>query len=472
MTFDEIIWTDKMTTIFADTAPVIHLCGSMGTSKTLVAGLLFFDRIMNAPANVNQFAIIGVSSVLVKRNFIDKADSLYNIHRGLCSEFSAGNKDAAGSHFCIHGKHGKKIVYIAGADNKTSYTNILSLDLGGILLDELSVLHPDVWREAYGRVQRLAYPGWLITTTNGGNPAQEFYSELVNHATVQFRSTVPNIELDEMIEDRPDEHYYHFNLQDDCPHKTAEQTERLMNSYPVGTFYYYSKILGCRGYSEGALYAPLLSDVEVVSFADINITAFEEVVATVDVGASVNGDDDSKSHTIVAIGGYTRNYHRIVPIVSKKIASIEHRDIIEEAESWLYPYWLKFYGKFKTILIDNADYKLVSTWQNHSRWRGKVGVLGCVKSHKVLCPDLVARAAIKCQLMMTSKQYPTSRIVWCDEQMLKAHRQILQAKDGSELDQADLWQDYADCLSYMILWRIARILADDTDRANNKIQFY
>lgn len=471
MTFDEVIWTDKMRAIFSDKVRVLHLCGSMGTSKTLVAGLVFFDRIMNAPANVNQFAIIGVSSVLAKRNFVDKADSLYNIHRGLCTEYSDGNKDAAGSHFCINAKTGKKIVYIAGADNKASYANILSLDLGGILLDELSVLHPDVIREAYGRVQRLAYPGWLITTTNGGNPTQEFYSELVNHATVMFRDTVPKIELDEMVEDRADEHYYHFNLRDDCPHKTAEQTERLMRSYPVGSFYYYSKILGCRGFSEGAMYAPLLGDVTLYSLNDLNINAFEEIVATVDVGASVNGDDTSKSHTIVALGGYTRQYHRVVAIASKKIASIEHRDIIEEAEAWLYPYWLKFFGKFKTILIDKADYKLVSTWQNHSRWRGKVSVLGCIKTDKVLCPDLVTRAAVKCQLMMTSKQYPTSRIVWCDADMLKAHRQILQDKDGAELDQKDIWQDYADCFSYLILWRIVRILADQRDRDSNKVKF-
>ena len=472
MTFDQVIWTDKMRAIFADDAPVIHLCGAMGTSKTLVAGLLFFDRVMNAPANVNQFAIIGVSSVLVKRNFVDKADSLYNIHRGLCTPFSDGDKDATGTQCCTYGKTGKKIVYIAGADNKTSFTNILSLDLGGILLDELSVLHPDVWREAYGRVQRLAYRGWLITTTNGGNPAQEFYGELVNHATVQFRDTVPKIELDEMVEDRPDEHYYHFNLHDDCPHKTAEQTERLCNSYPVGSFYHYSKILGCRGYAEGALYAQLLGDVEVVDFDDLNLSAFEEVVATVDVGASVNGDDDSTSHTIVAIGGYTRQYHRVVAIASKKIESIEHRDIIDEAEEWLYKYWLKLYGKFKAILIDKADYKLVSTWQNHSRWRGKISVLGCIKTVKDLCPDLPARAAVKCQLMMRSKQYPTSRIVWCDPEMLKAHRQILQDKDGSELDQANAWQDYADCFSYLILWRIVKILADKTDRNKTQIQFY
>ena len=245
-----------------------------------------------------------------------------------------------------------------------------------------------------------------------------------------------------------------------------------MNTYPPGSFYYFSKILGVRGYSEGAMYAPLLNDVQLISLNDLNLSAFEEVVATVDVGASVNGDDNSKSHTIVHLGGYTKNYHRVVAIASHKIASIEHRDIITEAENWLYPYWLTFYGKFKAILIDKADYKLVSTWQNHSRWRGKVSVLGCIKSDKHLCPDLVARAAVKCQLMMKSAQYPTSRIVWCDEQMLKAHRQILQDKDGAELDQADIWQDYADCFSYLILWRIVQILADKSERASNKIQFF
>lgn len=472
MRFDDVIWTPKMRAVFSDEARVIHLCGSMGTSKTLVGGLLFFDRIMNAPANVNQFAIIGVSSVLVKRNFVDKADSLYSIHRGLCTEFSDGNKMAAGSHFCIKGKTGLKIVYIAGADNKSSFTNILSLDLGGILLDELSVLHPDVWREAYGRVQRLAYPGWLITTSNGGNPTQEFYKELVNKATVQFRETVPKMELDEMDEERKDESYYHFNLRDDCPHKTAEQTERLMQSYPPGSFYHYAKVLGCRGYSEGAMYAPLLSNAELVDQGDLNAQSIEELVVTMDRGKSVNGEDTKSAHTILALFGYSKNYHRLVAIASKKIESIEHLHIINESENWLYPYWLKFYGKSMAVLIDDNLGDLIATWQNHSRWRGKISVMYCKKSVKRLCPDLPARAARKCQLMMTSKQYPQSRVVWCDEDMLKAHRQILQDKDGRELDQSDIWQDYADCFSYAMLWRVGRMFAAEQEATGNKIQFF
>ncbi len=471
MRFDEIIWTNKMRTIFADTSPVIHLCGSMGTSKTLVGGLLFFDRVINAPANVNQFAIIGVSSVLAKRNFVDKADSLYNIHRGLCTEFSDGSKLAAGSHFCVKAKTGLKIVYIAGADNKTSYTNILSLDLGGILLDELSALHPDVFREAYGRVQRLSYPGWLITTTNGGNPTQPFYHELVNKATVMYRETVPKIELDEMTEERADEHYYHFNLRDDCPHKTAEQTERLMRSYSAGSFYYYTRILGCRGYSEGALYADYLNDTETIDIDELNAHGIEELVAVMDRGKSTEIAETKKSHSVFALFGYSKSYSRLVAIASKHIESIEHLKVIDEAECWLYPYWLRFYGKPITILVDNSLGDLITTWQNHTRWRGKIPILYCLKTDKHLCKDLPARAARKCQLMMSSDYYPQSRIVWCDYDMLNAHRQILEDKDGRELDQADIYQDYADCFSYAMIWRIRQLFTMEHDR-NGGIQFF
>ncbi len=470
MQFAEIKWTQKMRTILADESRFIHLHGATGTSKTLIGSLLFFDRAYNSPPNVNQFAIVGVSSVLVKRNFIDKADSIYQIMRELCSEFSEGNKNASGSHFCINGKYGRKIVYIAGADNKASYTSILSLDLGGILLDELSALHIDVVREAYSRVQRLAYPGWVINTSNGGLPTQECYTEFVNHAKVMFPERVPKQEMDDMIQDKEDEHYYHFNLRDDCPHKPAEQTERLISTFVPGSFYYNSKVMGCRGNCEGALYATLLDGVETLTLADLNTNAFEEFIITVDRGKSVNAEDTKKSHTIIALLGYSRNYHRLVSIASKRVTSIEHLQVIEEAENWIYPFWLKFYGKIDTVLVDNALGDLITTWQNHSRWSGKINIIYCKKAHPTLCKDLIHRASRKCQLFMKSKQYPKSRVLWCDQDMLKAHRQILQDKDGSELDQADLWQDYADCFSYAMLWRVGQIFADDRD--DNKMSLY
>lgn len=445
MTFDEVIWTDKMRAIFADDAPVIHLCGAMGTSKTLVAGLLFFDRVMNAPANVNQFAIIGVSSVLVKRNFVDKADGLYNIHRGLCTPFSDGDKDAAGSHFCIYGKTGKKIVYIAGADNKSSFTNILSLDLGGILLDELSVLHPDVWREAYGRVQRLAYRGWLITTTNGGNPSQGFYGELVNHATVMFRDTVPKIELDEMVEDRSDEHYYHFNLHDDCPHKTAEQTERLFNSYPVGSFYYYSKILGCRGYAEGAAFASLMDKtVHIVPFEKVDVGSIREIDVFIDVGSNRNPEEADKASTVASLVGYSKNCQRVIVLEAWMIPATSHDAIIMEAEKHIEPWWVKWMFKMRSIVIDSAEAILINTWRSKNKFN-TMNVKGSVKSFRDVI-TLRTRCEAKQQLLMQN------RLLWTDRALesYNAHTRLVMDEDGAVLDNGVRDNDYNDSLDYAI----------------------
>ena len=91
----------------------------------------------------------------------------------------------------------------------------------------------------------------LLGTTNGGLPTQEFYTEFVNHAVVQYRDNVPSVELSEMLEDKPYYHYYHFNIKDDAPHLTDEDRERLFSLYPENSFYYTSKILGVRGAVEG-----------------------------------------------------------------------------------------------------------------------------------------------------------------------------------------------------------------------------
>ena len=452
MLFNDIIWTEKMRAVFRDTAPEIYLCGAMGTSKTLIASLLFFDRIINAPANVNQFAIVGASGVLVKRNFVDKADSLHKIHRGLCTEYSQNNKDGSGSHFCIKGKTGLKIVYLAGADNKSSLTSILSLDLGGILLDEMSWLDIDTVREAHGRVKRLAYPGWIIGTTNGGTPTQEFYTEFVDHAVPQFKETVPQTELDALKGDMPSRHYYHFNLRDDCPHKTPEQTAALIATYPPGSFYYYSKILGCRGFSQGALYAPYISGDLLIENSRINTRALGNVVCSVDMGTSTGMDDTKHAHTIATVVGFTPGYEQVIVLESKIIPSNTLDTVIDEVDKLLLPYWANYYTKLSKIVIDYGDSggMLVRSWRSRTRLKN-VTVKPCIKTGKGgniggKEITLQSRAQLKCQLLMDN------RLMWAEsaEASFKAHKNILSTEDGAELEQSNIDNDYADSLTYTL----------------------
>lgn len=441
-----------MRAVFRDKAPFIYLCGATGTSKTLVASMLFFDRIVNTPANVNQFAIVGASAVLAKRNFIDKADGVYHIHRGLCSEYSDGNKEAAGAHFCIYGKTGKKIVYLAGADDKKSYTAILSLDLGGVLLDEMSALNIDVIREAHSRVQRTSYNGWLIGTTNGGNPTQEFYTEFVDKAVPQFKETVPQIELDALKGDMPNRHYYHFNLQDDCPHKTTEQTAALIATFPPGSFYYYSKILGCRGFSQGSLYASYMTEDMLIDETRINTDALGNVVCSVDMGTSAGLDDTKHAHTIATVVGFTPKYEQVIVLESRVIPSNTLDKVIDEVDKLLLPYWANYYTKLSKIVIDYGDSggMLIRSWRNRTRLKN-VTVKPCIKTGKGgniggKEINLQSRAQLKCQLLMDN------RLLWSTsaESSFKAHKNILATENGEEMEQSTIDNDYADSLTYAL----------------------
>lgn len=361
----------------------------------------------------------------------------------------------------------QKIIYVFGYDDKKRWEKVLGGQLGCLGVDEANIANLDFLQEAAIRQD------YMIWTLNPDDPELPVYKNFIDHSRPldRFRGDYPRELLEQLCLDPvAGRTHWYFTFNDNIACDEEKKQQIMQNAVP-GTKLHKNKILGLRGVGQGVMYDPLLQDTELLNFLDLNTNAFEEIVATVDVGKSVNADDPDKAHTIVHIGGYTKNYHRVVPIASKKINSIEHRDIIEEAENWLYPYWLKLYGKFSTILIDNAEYKLISTWQNHTRWPGKFTIRGCVKNHKVFCPNLVARASIKCQLMMKSKQYPTSRIAWCDKDMLHAHRQILQDKDGSELDQGNIYNDYGDCLSYLIIWRAVQIFADRKER-NNKITFH
>lgn len=463
MLYNEIKWTDKMRAAFSDEARFLHFVGSTGTSKTLLAAAgIFFDRVMEAPKNVNQFAIVGVSGVLVQRNFVDKADSVYKIHRGLCHGFNKGDSEASGTHFLIEGFTGTKIVYLAGADNKNSYTNILSLDLGGILLDELSVLNIDVIREAYGRVQRLAYPGWIITTTNGGNPTQEFYTEYLNHAKVMFRETVPKIELDAMIEDKPDEHYYHFNLLDDSPHRTPEQTERLMQTHPVGSFYYYSKILGCRGFQEGAIYAPYLTEDHIIPYEDIDFSSIREMICSVDMGTATGEKDTKHAHTIATLKAYSYNgkgqLQGLITLETWVIPSVDIDTIVDRVDMHLLPYWTNHYRKLTKIVIDYGDSgsMLINSWRKRTRYKN-ITVKMAVKSGKMhgvqKAINLQSRAQMKIQLISKGLLLWSLRA----KAGFDAHAQLLSTPDGEEMENNSIINDYGDSETYTITEKWAQI---------------
>lgn len=439
MKFNEIIWTDKMRSVMNDDAQILFLTGATGCSKTLVAGHKFMDWLMNAPADDTQFFIIFKDRGTGVRNILQNADSFYNMYDFMREPYSGGKE--GGLQFIFHGLHSDKHVYIIGADDRVAWSKILGSNPNGLWLEELSVLHIDCIRECMGRAFSRGCK--LLGTTNGGLPTQEFYTEFVNCAEVMYKDTVPSIELSEMTEEKPYMHYYHFNLNDDAPHLSQEQRERLYSLYPENSFYYTSKILGCRGAVEGAAYAPLMNrDTHIIDFDKIELGNLQEISVFIDIGSNIDPEHSDKASTIATLVGYSKGCQRIIALESWEIPSTSHDYIIKAVEDFIEPWWIRYMFKLKKIIIDSAEAILINTWKNKNKFN-TVLVKGSVKAYKDVI-TLRTRCELKQQLLLQQ------RLLWSTHALnsYNAHTRILLSDDGEELDMGVKDNDFGDSLAY------------------------
>lgn len=428
-----------MRTVMQDETQIILLNGATGCSKSLVAGHKFMDWLFNAPKDETQFYMIFENMGTGVRNILQNKDSFYNLFDFCREEYKASKE--GGIQFFFHGLHGDKTVYIVGADNKNAWSKILGSNPDGLWLEELSVLHIDCIREAFGRA--LSRRCKLIATTNGGLPTQEFYTEFMNHAKVMFRETVPAIELAEMIEDKPYMHYYHFNMEDDAPHLTEEEKDKLKELYPRNSFYYFSKILGCRGFVEGAAYASLMDKkIHIRDFEDINLNNLQEIMLCLDIGSNKDISKTDKASTIATLVGFSRGYQRIIVLECWKIPAYSHDEIIKQCEDKIEWWWVRYMHKFKKIRIDSAESILINTWRERNKF-STLDIKGCIK-HVAGQIDLVSRCQLKQQLLVQE------RLIWSSHAIdsYNAHTRILLDEDGAELDLSVQDNDIGDSLTY------------------------
>jgi hypothetical protein len=424
-----------------DDAQIIYLLGATGCSKSLVAGLKFMDILLNAPKEETQFYMIFKDIGTGARNFLQNEDSFYNLF-SFNREPATASKEG-GLQFVFHGIYSDKIVYIVGANDKTAWSKILGSNPDGLWLEELSVLHIDLIRECMGRA--ISRKCRLIATSNGGLPTQEFYTEFVNHAVVQYPESVPAIEMAEMVQDKDYMHYYHFNLNDDAPHLTNTERNRLAELYPENSFYYMSKVMGCRGYVQGAAYASLMQkDTHIIPFEKIELSNLQEIGLFIDVGSSTNVDDLTKASTVGTLVGYSKNCQRIIVLECWKVNATSHDEIIKQFEENMRWWWWTYMQKFTKVAIDSAEAILIRTWAVKNQYR-TIQIKGAVKSvHNII--TLRTRCELKQQLIMTE------RLLWSTHAMdsYNAHTRILLTEDGEELDLANQDNDIADSLTYAL----------------------
>lgn len=441
MKFTDIIWTPKMRSVMADESQMLFLVGATGCSKSLVAGHKFMQWLMEAPADANQFYIIVKDIGTGVRNILQNEDSFYNLYSFMREPYR--DNAAGGAQFVWNTRNGKKTIYLVGADNKASWSKILGSNPDGIWLEEMSVMHIDVIREAVGRA--ISRKCKLIGTTNGGLPSQEFYTEFVNHAIVEYKESVPSIEMADMIQDWDYAHYYHFNLNDDAPHLTEEDKDRLIRTYPENSFYYMSKVMGCRGFAEGAAYAPLMSkETHLIPFEKIELSNLWEIGLFVDVGSNKDPSDTTKASTVGTLVGYSRDCQRIIVLECWIVPATSHDDIIQAFQDKLEWWFTRYMQKLQKVVVDSAENILINTWKAKNIYR-TIQVKGSVKAYKDII-NLRTRCELKQQLLIQN------RLLWTSHayNSYVAHTRILLNEKGEEMDLSVQDNDIGDSLAYAL----------------------
>jgi hypothetical protein len=356
MIASDIKFTDKFKALLRSNKRIIHCEGVTGSGKSFQLGVKFFFKVFNSTKEHKQFVIAASTSTVAEKMFIDNPASFYNIFRHICKHQQQG---VGGNRIIVETPTGRKIVYLVGYDDKTRYKQILGLSVYGFLIEEIHTATSEFIREVFTRVYRN--DGFLYTSSNGGMPDLTVYLDYLNKArpNPQFIQDVPESTLNYLMEkDADDDFEFWFYKFEDNTALSQELIDKMYSSHPVGTFEYNSKILGIRGFVEGAIYARYLSkEKNMIPFSELynpqSKYQFQKYTIGIDVG--------STDFTVITLVGFTMGFKEIVVIDSKEINHVGSDEIWTKIKELIDPYFPSINRYIYGAFIDSAAQILKTT---------------------------------------------------------------------------------------------------------------
>lgn len=440
MKIDDIIFNDKSRALLKDDSRFILIAGPTGTGKTFITGLKTYLRIVNSPKGRDTYAIVAESQVTAEKMFVDDSSSFVNIFPNC--KYVSGKKP----HIKIQTTKGVKRVYLGGYATSRDWHKILGLNLDGIHIEEGTIANDDFIREAFVRANRLATKPFMHVTTNGGVPEQILYTEFFDkaHYDRKWNTNIPDAERLALKETNKNYKYWYWGF-DDSVTLTKEDIDALYDLFPVGSFFYNSKILGIRGYSTGLLYANLFTDTVLsqtmpkatwVRFQDLKITNIEECI--------IGGDVGNSAKTVFTLTAYTYKHQRAIVIDVLEIHMTDTKDythIVEEFNEWLFYWYGIFFTAIKQIRLDKSNPLFVKQVRNNIGIKN-IAVLSSISD------KIKNRVGFKQQLL---KQ---GRLMFSDLDGAKKMVDMLKiVKDngkGEHIDNNTPEIDYSDSLDYSL----------------------
>ena len=454
-----IVMTEKLEMILQDEAQVLTMYGATGNGKSMGSTWKFMAKVFNAERHQQTFLLAGKDIATLERRFIEHNGSVLNWWP-FKGKWEYKKIDKGGSRIIVKTRTGKKYIYLTPFSNVNAYARVLGNTINGTFIDEAVEADELFLQEIVARTNRTQGT-FLIMTSNGGDPNHFFYTGIVNKSTPKM--DVPQEELSyfEPEEKRnPRWSFYHLKLEDN-PTYSEEQLRNYYTLYPVGSFMYFSRIMGIRGFSMSSPFSAYINNAWVNEQDVVHTQPFNNIVFSVDSGGHVfsnkrmndseykDGDYGTQDggHTLMLYGGFSRDYRKFFLLGGYFPNHMEqhqnvlriNRHVVEVAERYRWanrPY----------MFVDNADSNMLVTCRNHVRNIGEIRP--AVKRDSSIALDepvtisLIQQYMIRGDFHIVDNEFNRR---WLVPALINAK----QESDGKLFDNASWEADVQDTLKYI-----------------------
>lgn len=328
--------------------------------------------------------------------------------------------------------NGTKKIILAGYSNKKTWEKILGKPIENFLIDEINIADQTFIYETLARQFSFDRP-FTISTLNGDDPEHFVYKNYINHCVDMFPSDTPSSTRKEMdAVEKKDGYYYSFWGIDDHPLMTPEKKQRIMDAFPVNSFYYLTKVMGMRGIQEGLLYADLVTPQHYVDWSRIDKAAIKQLEIGIDIG--------DKAETVFTLTGFTKEYSRALVIDTMAFNEADYDEIIGKFNAWLDEWYRVFGSNIKGVWVDSADSIFIRTL------RGRISMP--VKVYGSRKMTIKERVILKEQLLHQKRLLFVNDFGAKDTAFML--RKMKTDGKGGHLDEGKAETDFNDSLDYSL----------------------
>jgi hypothetical protein len=279
------------------TTRFMMLEGPARSAKTMLAIQIVYYRLINTDATIG--VIAGRDYDAINSHILQAETIGFFITHPECKLI----KDKIGGYYIsVPQGQDEKIIYLVGYDNESRWKKILGGSADIVLVDEANIANKTLIDETFAR-QLASNNPLTIFTTNGDNPDHYIYQDYANYGKIIGKipsSTYNQISEFQAKKGIKEGYYYCYFSMRDNPVMTPNKIERAKTVYPIGSYYYITKILGIRGVQGELIFTDYMS--QNLLYDTLDFTPAHYTIG-MDIGAT-------KAYSVISMMAWDIQYKR------------------------------------------------------------------------------------------------------------------------------------------------------------------